>query len=164
MDDSRVKDISSLLSAFFDADKIRKGGKYADFFRSWNQIVGERLAAHSRVSELENGLLIIEAEHPGWIQLLQLRQAEILETVARRFPELDLRGILFRLASGAKESPEKVEPRPGPFGPGGSEPQTPEEAMRAPSNASLDSIDNEDLRQSLKRLKAAVDQEQNRQP
>jgi hypothetical protein len=114
MGDSRIKDVSSLLSAFFDEGKIRKGERYADFFASWLSIVGERLAAHSRVADVDKGLLVVEAEHPGWIQLLQLQQSRILAEVSRRYPELEFRGIVFRLAGrplGARP-PEAAPPPP----------------------------------------------------
>jgi hypothetical protein len=118
---SRIKDVSSLLGAFFDEDKLRQGGKYAEFFGSWKQIAGERLAAHSRVVDVDKGILIVEAEHPGWIQLLQLDQSRILETAARRFPELALRAIMFRLTKDAGSQPSEDRPkeRLGPFGPEG---------------------------------------------
>jgi hypothetical protein len=98
MGDSRIKDVSSLLSSFFDEEKLRRGERYSDFFSSWPALVGSRLAAHSRVADVDKGILVVEAEHPGWIQLLQLRQSGILDAVARRFPELGLRGIVFRLS------------------------------------------------------------------
>jgi hypothetical protein len=98
MGDSRIKDVSSLLSSFFDEEKLRRGERYSDFFSSWPGIVGARLAAHSRVVDVDNGLLVVAAEHPGWIQLLQMRQSSILDAVAERFPELRLRGIVFRLS------------------------------------------------------------------
>jgi hypothetical protein len=98
MGDSRIKDISSLLNSFFDADKLKQGEKYSAFFSSWKELVGERFAAHTRVVDIDKGLLVIEAEHPGWIQLLQIRQSGILAEVARRYPELGLRGIVFRLS------------------------------------------------------------------
>jgi hypothetical protein len=98
MDDSRIRDVSSLLSSFFDADKLRRGERYSDFFSSWPALVGARLAAHSRVVDVDKGLLVIEADHPGWIQLLQMRQTGILDAVAQRFPELGLRGIVFRVS------------------------------------------------------------------
>lgn len=123
MDDSRVRDAASLLAAFFDADTLRRGGRFASFAANWSYIVGERLAAHSRVADVDKGVLIVEADHPGWIQLLQLRQAEILESVARRFPELGLRSIVFRLSrgaeAGAKDPAGGESPHIGPFGPGG---------------------------------------------
>ncbi len=117
MGDSRIKDVSALLASFFNEDKRRSGERFSDFFSSWPSFVGPRLAAHSKVADVDKGMLIIEAEHPGWIQLLQLRQSSILEDVARRYPELGLRGIVFRLA-GEKVAPrdtiKKMEPEPEP--------------------------------------------------
>lgn len=128
MDDSRIKDAGALLSAFFDEEKLRRGGLYADFFTSWKYLVGDRLAAHSRVADVDKGVLIVEAEHPGWIQLLQFRQSEILAGVAARFPELALRSVVFRLGKGkglpggtAEGGNGAAAPRPGPFGPEGRE-------------------------------------------
>ena len=124
MEDSRIKDVSSLLSSFFNADKLRQGERFAEFFASWSSLVGARLAAHSRVADIDKGLLVIEAEHPGWIQLLQLRQARILEDVVRRYPELALRGIAFKLSGQGGKTPrmperveadaEEPEPMPDP--------------------------------------------------
>jgi hypothetical protein len=104
MGESRIKDIGSLLAAFFDEEKLRRGGRYAQFFESWKAVVGEHLASHSRVVDLDKGILIVEADHPGWIQLLQLRQTQALNALARRFPDLPLRGIAFRL-SGSEYGP-----------------------------------------------------------
>jgi hypothetical protein len=115
MDESRIKDVGALLSAFFDEEKLRRGSQYAQFFESWRSVVGERLAAHSRVVDLDKGILIVEAEHPGWIQLLQLRQTKALEALAKRFPDLAFRGIAFRLAgqeyrlSGTKAEKESAD-------------------------------------------------------
>lgn len=171
MADSRIKDVSSLLSAFFDEEKLRMGGRYADFFGSWKQLAGPHLAAHSRVAEVEKGFLIVEAEHPGWIQLLQLRQAEILEATKRRFPELGLRGIVFRLGSTSdSQAGSSGAGLPGPFGPGAREPgaedassreeEPQEELTEAGQRDPLERITDDGLRQTLQRLKKAVDLEQ----
>jgi hypothetical protein len=110
MGDSRIKDVSSLLSAFFDEDKLRRGERYSDFFSSWSALVGAKLAAHSRIVDVDKGLLIIEADHPGWIQLLQMRQSTILEAIAQRFPEFSLRGIVFRTTGqGAAPRPRSAD-------------------------------------------------------
>ena len=111
MGDSRIKDVSSLLSSFFDADKLKQGEKYSEFFASWQDIVGARLAAHSRIVDIDKGLLVIEAEHPGWIQLLQLRQSGIVAEVARKYPELGLRGVMFRLSGQGLRSPAVQKPQ-----------------------------------------------------
>jgi len=164
MDDSRVKDISALLSAFFDEGKRREGEGYAGFFGSWKRIAGERLAAHSRVKDIENDILVVEADHPGWIQLLQLRQSELLNSARALFPALTIRGISFRLAQENSKNDKPGDesassPRPGPFGPDG---RAPREAQRAPereSGGSLDDIQDPDLRRLLGDLKKTVDED-----
>jgi len=55
-------------------------------------------AVHSRIRELERGMLLVEADHPGWIQILQTKQAELLAVVQRRYPRQGIRGIAFRLS------------------------------------------------------------------
>lgn len=137
MDDSRIKDAASLLSGFFDEEKLRRGSRYAELFRLWDSLVGERLAAHSKIVDVDKGILIVEAEHPGWIQLLQLRQAELLGAVAARYPELGLRGVLFRLGRMRELGPGlggAAKSRPGPFGPEGGAlaPEAPPLAVTVP--------------------------------
>ena len=153
MGDSRIKDVSSLLSSFFSDDKLRKGEHFADFFASWPTFVGPRLAAHSRVADIDRGLLIVEAEHPGWIQLLQLRQTRILEDVARRYPELALRGIAFRLSGSggtASRRAEKVDTTVD-------EPESmPDTKIEKAQTAALEKISDPEFRALLKSLKDAV--------
>ena len=182
MDDSRFKDVSSLLSAFFDDETLKKGGRWAAFYRDWKEIAGERLAAHSRVGDIVNGILVVEAEHPGWVQLLQLRQDEILEATRQRYPELGLRGIQFRLAKAAHagaapaptvEATAPGETRLGPYGPGARAPREGldeagaagqgEEGAEAESPGGpaqlprLDEIEDQGLRELLSSLKKTVD-------
>ena len=104
MDDSRIKSAREVLAAFFDEEKLRRGGRYAEFFSSWKFLVGEQLAAHSHIADIKNGVLLVEAEHPGWIQLLQLRQTAILDGIAARFPEFGLASIAFRLGTPRPEA------------------------------------------------------------
>ena len=56
------------------------------------------VAEHSRIGELERGVLLVEADHPGWIQILQTKQGELLSEVQKRYPDMDIRSIAFRLS------------------------------------------------------------------
>lgn len=163
MDDSRVKDAASLLSAFFDEEKLTKGGRYAAFFSSWKALVGDRLAAHSWIADIDRGVLIVEAEHPGWIQLLQLKQREILAAIAAAYPDFALKSIVFRLGKrGSLVMSDGSGPIiPGPFGPC-AEPKVKEpegDARPEPlkPELSLDSIEDPALRDLLSGLKKMVD-------
>jgi hypothetical protein len=151
MGDSRIKDITALLSSFFDEDKLRHGERYSGFFASWPSLVGPRLAAHSRVADVDKGLLVVEAEHPGWIQLLQMRQSNILEDAARRYPELGLRGIVFRLAgepATARPAPPPIDEMPEPS------PET--EAEKIELARALEDISDPDFRALLASLKKTM--------
>lgn len=151
MGDSRIKDVTALLSSFFDEDKVRRGERYSGLFASWLSLVGSRLAAHSRVADVDKGLLIIEAEHPGWIQLLQMRQSGILEEAVRRYPELGLRGIVFRLAGEA--APARPAPPPANDGP---EPPPESEAEKEERARALADIADPEFRSLLSSLKKTM--------
>ncbi len=98
MDDSRVRKASDLLGSLLAPDVAAKADGWSSFFSFWNRAAGENLAAHSRPVDVRNGIVYVEATHPGWIQLLQMEQNRILETIRRTFPELGISGIAFKLA------------------------------------------------------------------
>lgn len=98
MDDLRVRKASDLLGSLLSPEVAAKADGWSRFFGFWTRAAGENLAAHSRPVDVRNGIVYVEATHPGWIQLLQMEQNRILETIRRTFPELGISGIAFRLA------------------------------------------------------------------
>lgn len=72
---------------------------YSSVYKSWNKIAGEDLVSHSSVKDLTNGILLVEADHPGWIQLLQMKKKTILRNIHKYYPELDVLNIRFILKS-----------------------------------------------------------------
>jgi predicted nucleic acid-binding Zn ribbon protein len=113
-----VRSAGDVLRSFFD-DTFSLGffedmEAAAGLFSSWKAVIEEAgvasAAPHSRVADLKQGTVIIEADHPGWIQILQTRQLQLLNILQRRFSEkplLEIRKIAFRLAKGppAPENP-----------------------------------------------------------
>lgn len=71
---------------------------------SWRRTVetisrtGAKLAAHSHIVDLKNGILLVEADHSGWIQMLQLHQKYILTGLRRLNKNLRIDSLAFRLA------------------------------------------------------------------
>ena len=59
--------------------------------------LGERLASNTRVLDLKNGVLIIESDHPGWIQYLKFYQSFIIKGLKMENPELKISSLAFRL-------------------------------------------------------------------
>jgi len=116
--------ITALFKEQFGPEFMETARSNAGLFSSWTQIVTElwknkeepkeipeeipAAAVHSRIRELEHGVLLIEADHPGWIQILQTKQEELLSKAQKRYPELNIRAIAFRLSREPFFSP--VEP------------------------------------------------------
>ncbi|MGD9939812.1 MAG: DUF721 domain-containing protein [Clostridia bacterium] len=98
MDDLRARKASEIIGTILSPDVAAKAGSWSRFFGSWERAAGERLSAHSRPVDVRNGIVIVEADHPGWVQLLQLEQKRILDTIKRSFPELEITGIAFKTA------------------------------------------------------------------
>jgi predicted nucleic acid-binding Zn ribbon protein len=99
-----MRKAGDVLSAFFDEGTLEKAKKFGELFSPalWAGLLESNGLAqgvpHSRIVELEKTVLLIEADHPGWIQLLQTKQKGLLQSIQRRFPELSLTGISFRLS------------------------------------------------------------------
>ena len=60
--------------------------------------LGERLAGNTRVIDLKNGVLLVETDHPGWIQYLRIYQKYILTGLKMNLPDLKITNLAFRVA------------------------------------------------------------------
>jgi hypothetical protein len=163
-----MKSAGELLSTFMDRDLAEKARVSSGLFRSWRQVAGERLSAHSRIVEFERGTVFVEADHPSWIQLLQMRQEEILLSIKNSWPELQVRGLAFRLANADPHTPKPENP--GAAAPAAAEPTSESSGERddkskenSEENAGagwagrdLASIKDERLRGALERLRKSV--------
>ncbi|MDX9899701.1 MAG: DUF721 domain-containing protein [Spirochaetia bacterium] len=98
MDDLRVRKASDLLGSILSPDAAAKADQWSSLFGFWKRAAGDALAAHSKPVDLRNGIVFVETDHPGWIQLLQLEQNRILSLIKKSFPELGVSGIAFKLA------------------------------------------------------------------
>jgi hypothetical protein len=58
---------------------------------------GENLFYHSKVVDFKNGILLVEVDHPGWIQLFQLHQKYLLRGFKKFAPELKISSLSYRL-------------------------------------------------------------------
>jgi len=70
--------------------------------------------AHCRISALVGGVLTVEADHPGWLQLLQWHQGELVDRLEKAFPVLGIKAVQFRLTRPGDqvERPNVIMPEP----------------------------------------------------
>ena len=108
-----MKTAGDVLSAILGESFEKKAQGYSKFFDSWKDITAKNgianAAAHSRIKELEKGIVIIEMDHPGWKQILQTKQSKLLNDFRIRFPELDIVGISLILGSNDVPAEKKTE-------------------------------------------------------
>ncbi len=104
-----------IFRALLDRRLLARGEQYAAFFGSWTQVAGDQISAHSEIKDIRHGVVVIEVDHPGWIQLIQLRQHSLLEALRRRFPDLGIRVLRLQLPrAGERQEAPPVPPAAPP--------------------------------------------------
>jgi hypothetical protein len=153
-----MKRAGDVLSALFDERLLKKAQGYSVLFNSWAEItVKNGIAAassHSRIKNLERGILLIEADHPGWIQIIQTKERAILDDFRRRFADLDITGISLMLGRGTPQTGAESPPEKAPAA---EETAVPPPAAPLPvMKAGYDAITDESFKESLKRLERSI--------
>ena len=87
---SRAGDV---LKNVFDKIVPDEAENYSRFFSGWDKIVGPELSMHVRPKEIINGSLILETDHPGWIQRMRMNQERYLKDIQKSYPELEIRKL-----------------------------------------------------------------------
>ena len=82
----------------------------------WNEVLfsiknpkldASQLVDHSKILDFKNGVLVIETDHPGRIQLFQMYKNYIQTGLNRKLPELEVKNIVFRLRKNEKSGTAK---------------------------------------------------------
>jgi hypothetical protein len=160
-----MKRAGDFLSAIIDENLLDKVKTYSGFFSAWAEITRHcgiaAAAGHSRVRELEKGVIVVEADHPGWVQLLQTKAQWLLQDARRRFPDLDIRGISFTLSK--PDAPGSPSPAAAPKAERAPEPDTPPAPAPAEdARAPWEHIEDSDFKDSLKRLEQSISEREKR--
>lgn len=106
---NEVISCSDMIQAAYNNIEKSAFEKNNKFSSSWKKIltsirtynsdsnVGQNLFDNSNVVEIKNNILLIEANHPGWIQMFQLHKNYILKGLKMYVPELNINSLAFRL-------------------------------------------------------------------
>lgn len=92
----KASDVLNALFSGFDSDGLRQSNS---FIRGWKETVGDKVSAHSRVVDVDKGILTVEVDHPGWNQQIQYMKKRIIGSLSRSFPELGIVSIAVRVKS-----------------------------------------------------------------
>ncbi len=72
----------------------------ARLIAEWHRFVGESMAVHTEVTELRDGILIVQCDSTTWATELRRLRGEILSRILDEYPEVGIRELRF-LAPGA---------------------------------------------------------------
>ena len=88
---------NEVYSAWKDTvSKIKTAADYED--NEKKMPIGERLAGNTRVVDLKKGILLVETDHPGWIQYLKIYKNFILTGLKRKLHGMEINSLAFKLA------------------------------------------------------------------
>ena len=110
-----MKTAGDVLSALFDEKFLKKAHGYSKLYDSWTDITAKNgiaaASAHSRIKDMNNGILLVEMDHPGWKQILQTKQSKLLNDFRIRFPDMNITGISLMLGKAdlSEQSGEAIE-------------------------------------------------------
>ena len=100
--------LNESINSLFDNVSVDDINKSKNVNDTWNQVlksinsknspnIGNKLAFHSKVVDLKNGVLLVEVDHPGWINLLNLYKNYILKGLKMKMKVLKIETLAFRL-------------------------------------------------------------------
>lgn len=100
------------LKQLFDRLMPDNSESYSGLFSGWEEIAGTEMSMHVFVIDVINRSLILEADHPGWIQKTRMNQSQILREVAARYPELEINRLKITVGNGRKNPVPNQKPQP----------------------------------------------------
>ncbi len=92
-----LKRIGDLLAEYLRSRGWQGEDPCAKIFLDWSATVGEKFCEHTKPVELTDGVLFIEADHPGWLQMVSLEKASLLEAIRKAAPRANVMEIKARL-------------------------------------------------------------------
>jgi predicted nucleic acid-binding Zn ribbon protein len=93
---SRPTSVGDILESVLRSTGLSRRAEERSLLEDWAEIVGERVAAHSRAVDLEDGVLYVDADHAAWRQELTLLFPAIVERYAERHGRDAVREIRWR--------------------------------------------------------------------
>ena len=104
-----MEKIGDFLKKLLDKNEVTLNNNYNSFFKSWDKIAGEPLSAYSKVIDISRNQLIVQVDHPGWMQMFQFKERKILKEIQKNYPELKIKALKFILADKKVEKEKNKE-------------------------------------------------------
>ena len=166
MRENQARKAADILSALMDRVGASEGSAYVGLFSSWREIVGDRIADHSEPVDVRGTALVVQADHPGWVQMIMMNRRSIIKKVSSRYPSISITGLHVRVRGtpdhghpGGDVASLRAEKAPVDSDPEQEAPASPEvmrKEVPATEAESLSNIVDEELRETLLRLRDSL--------
>jgi hypothetical protein len=110
MDSDNVKKAGELLERLLGKQAAGEARSYHSFFSRWDELVGPELSGHSQPRDIEKGVLIVQTDHPGWLQMFQMSKERILRKIRKEYPELDIKNLRIILGNPVERESGEAQP------------------------------------------------------
>jgi predicted nucleic acid-binding Zn ribbon protein len=82
---SRPETVGSILESVLQQTGLDQRAGERSLLEDWPEVAGERVAAHVRAVDIDDGVLVLDADHTAWQQELTLLFPELLRSLRTRF-------------------------------------------------------------------------------
>ena len=108
MMNEEIINFNEIINNTFKNISVQDVKKARNIYNAWEKVLlriksntnpneGKKLAEHTRIIDFKNGILLIEADHPGWINIIQMRKKYILKGLEMEIPELEIKNFAVKL-------------------------------------------------------------------
>jgi predicted nucleic acid-binding Zn ribbon protein len=101
MSGTRPTRVDVVLAQVLEKHGVQKQVQRVSVLDLWPEIVGDRVAAVTRVKGLDRDALFVEVRSSAWLMELSMLKTEVLERVNARLADAPLERIVFVLAETA---------------------------------------------------------------
>ena len=95
MTDRKFSKIGELLPQILNRLGLDRRFKEQQVLNLWPGVVGEELAARTRATRVDNGVLYVRVDHGAWMQELHFIEKELLRKLRAQSPGVTLNKIRF---------------------------------------------------------------------
>jgi predicted nucleic acid-binding Zn ribbon protein len=99
-----MRKIGDLLREYIEEMGWPLEDPYSPIFQDWPSVAGKDFSQHSRPIDVSDGVLLVEVDHPGWLQMFLLKKPELLEAARKTAPKAALSGMRARLQEGKRNT------------------------------------------------------------
>ena len=114
-----IKPVAQLINKIFTNISAEDVEKSYEMENAWKEILlsikssnsyeGRNMLDHSHIVDLKNKTLLVETDHPGWIELFQMHKKYILTGLQKKIPSLEVGNIVFRIEGSSARLHGKAE-------------------------------------------------------